>query len=230
MTPPPKMKPRIMISETASLRAHYEGIAHDSLLTVWRRKFMIVAIVAAAVLLASVALVLVGPHYTGEALIQLDFSREDPPARAGAQPIVSIDAVALVDSAARVIRSRTTASAVVARLGLDRDPNFTHEPILWRLLSDGRILLGLTGVTPSPRDLAISTLMGKVAVNHESRSYLISIDIKAADPARAAILANAVAVEYFRGQMVEQLTDEQAAVSRELAQLSSVYGARHPNY
>jgi uncharacterized protein involved in exopolysaccharide biosynthesis len=59
---------------------------------------------------------------------------------------------------------------------------------------------------------------------------LISVAITTGDPERAAMLANAVALEYLRGQMLQQLADAQAAVERELAQLSSVYGVRHPNY
>jgi uncharacterized protein involved in exopolysaccharide biosynthesis len=230
MTSPLKMNPKMMISETGSLRKYYEGIAHDTLLTIWRRKAMIAAIVFAAILLTSVALVLIGPRYTAEALVQLNFSSEEPLARGAGPPVVSIDPVALVDGAARVIRSPTNAGAVVTRLGLDKDPSFARESILWRVLSTGRVLLGLAGVTPSPRDLAIKTLTGMVAVNHEPRSYLISIGVTAGDPARAATLANTVALEYLRGQMIDQLTDEQASAAREFAQLSSVYGVHHPNY
>jgi uncharacterized protein involved in exopolysaccharide biosynthesis len=230
MTSPLKINPKMMISEAGSLRKHYEGIAHDTLVTIGRRKFMIAAIIFAALLLAAAALVLIGPRYTAEALIQLNFSNEEPVARGGGQPAVSMDPVALVDGAARVIRSPTTAGAVVTRLGLDKDPYFARESTLWRGLSSARILIGLTGVAPSPRDLAIKTLMGMVAVNHEPRSYLISIGVTAGDPARAAALANTVALEYLRGQMLDQLTEEQTAAAREFAQLSSVYGVHHPNY
>ena len=223
MTSPLKINPKMMISEAGSLRKHYEGIAHDTLVTIGRRKFMIAAIIFAALLLATAALVLIGPRYTAEALIQLNFSNEEPVARGGGQPAVSMDPVALVDGAARVIRSPTTAGAVVARLGLDKDPYFARESTLWRGLSSARILIGLTGVAPSPRDLAIKTLMAMVAVNHEPRSYLISIGVTAGDPARAAALANTVALEYLRGQMLDQLTEEQTAAAREFAQLSSVY-------
>ncbi len=46
----------------------------------------------------------------------------------------------------------------------------------------------------------------------------------------AATLSNAVAIEYLRGQLLRQLPDAQAAAERDLAQLASVYGARHPSY
>jgi capsular polysaccharide biosynthesis protein len=230
MKPQLKISSKIVPSEPDSVRKHYEGIAYETLKTIWRRRLMILAILLAAFLLASTALVLVGPRYTAEALIDLNFNSLEPTARGTSQPAVAIDPVALVDGAARVIRSPTNAGAVVARLGLDKDPRFARESILWRALSEARILVGLAGVTPSPRDLATKTLMGMVAVNHEPRSYLISIEVTTNDPARAATLANTVALEYLRGQMLGQLTEQEATAAREFAQLSSVYGARHPSY
>jgi chromosome segregation ATPase len=59
---------------------------------------------------------------------------------------------------------------------------------------------------------------------------LISIAVTTADPKQAATLANSIAQEYLRGQLLNQLAEERSATQRELAQLSSVYGARHPNY
>jgi len=221
---------KIEKNEATLLRAYYAEVAHSTLRALWHRKFLIAAIPAAALLLASIALVLIGPRYTSEAIIQLNFSREEPVTGTKIQPIASVDAVALVDSAARIIRSRATAGAVVTRLGLDKDPGFAAESALWPALSGVRTALGLEGTTPSPHDLAVNELMRKVAVANEPRSYLISVGITTRNPEQAARLANAVALEYLRGQMLQQMADAQAAVERELTQLSSVYGVRHPNY
>jgi uncharacterized protein involved in exopolysaccharide biosynthesis len=221
---------KIENDETTFLRAHYERVARDTLRTLWQHRSLITAILVAALLLASIALVLIGPRYTSEAIIQLNFSREEPATNTKSQPTASVDAVALVDSAARVIRSRATASAVVARLGLDKDPDFARESAFWRVLSGARTALGLEGATPSPRDLAVKELMRKVTVTNEPRSYLISIAFTTGASKQAARLANAVALEYLRGQTLQQTADAQAAAERELAQLSSIYGVRHPSY
>jgi uncharacterized protein involved in exopolysaccharide biosynthesis len=213
--------------EAILLRTHYEGVACDTLRILWHRKLLIAAILMGSLLVASIALVLIGPRYSGEAMIQLNFFREE---RAKTQSIAAVDAVALVDGAARSIRSRATASAVVARLGLDKDPDFARESILWRVLSGVRAALGLERATPTSRDLAINQLMRKITVTNDPRSYSISVSITTADPEQAANLANAVALEYLRGQMLQQMVDTQTAIERELAQLSSVYGVRHPNY
>ena len=217
---------KIETKETADLPAHYEQLAYDTLQVLWRRKLLISAILAAAVLLVSIMLVRIGPRYSGEAIIELNFIRDVPTAGAQTQPTASVDAAVIVDSAARVIRSRATASAVVARLRLDKDPAFARRSAFSYVQS----VLGREAATPSPHDLAVDELMRKITVTNELRSYLISIAITTGDPEQSANLANAVAVEYLRGQLLQQLTDAQVSAERDLNQLSSVYGVRHPNY
>jgi capsular polysaccharide biosynthesis protein len=210
--------------------AYYEEIARDTLGVLWRQKQLIVGILLLALSAASIALVLIGPRYSAEAMIQLNFTREEPSTGAKTETIATVDPVALVDSAARAIRSRATANAVAARLSLDKDPDFARGPTLWRVLSGVRAALSLEGVTPTPRDLAANQLMREVTVANEPRSYLISIAVTARNPEQAATLANVVALEYLRGQLLQQLSDTQATAERELTQLSSVYGVRHPSY
>ena len=217
---------KIETKETADLPAQYEQLAYDTLRVLWHRKLLISVILVAAVLLVSVVLVRIGPRYSGEAIIELNFIREVPTAGAQIQPTAAVDAAVIVDSAARVIRSRATASAVVARLRLDEDPAFARRSAF----SYVRSVLGPEAATPSPHDLAVDELMRKITVTNELRSYLISIAVTTGDPEQSANLANAVAVEYLRGQLLQQLTDAQVSAERDLNQLSSVYGVRHPNY
>ena len=223
---------KIPNNETLILRAHREEVAHSALRILWQRAWLIVAILIIALLAAVLALVLIEPRYTAEAMIRFNFDHDAPAASSRSQPIASLDAAVLVDSAARLIRSRATASAVVERLGLDKDPRFARLPFPQRGLSAVRTAFGLDLATPapSPHDLAVNELMRQVTVTNDSRSYLISIAMTSEDPAQAATLVNAIASEYLRSQMLQHLTDAQAAAERELAELSSVYGARHPNY
>jgi uncharacterized protein involved in exopolysaccharide biosynthesis len=221
---------KIKENEATLLRAYYEEVARDTLGILWHKKLLIVGILLAALLFASIFLVLIGPRYTSEATIHLNFTREERTTGTKIQPIASIDPVALVDGAIRGIRSRATASAVVARLGLDKDPEFARESIVWRVFSIMRTGLGLAAVEPSQRDLAANELMRKITVTSETRSYLISVAATARDPERAARLANAVALEYLRGQMLQQLADTQTVAEGELTELSSIYGVRHPSY
>jgi uncharacterized protein involved in exopolysaccharide biosynthesis len=230
MTAQLKIKEMKEENEASFPRAYYEEVARDTLGILWHQKPMIVGILVVALSVASIALVLIGPRYSAEAMIRLNFLREEPATGAKTQSIAAVDPVALVDSAARGIRSRATANAVVARLGLDKDPDFARESTLGRVLSGMRAALGLAGAAPTPRDLAVNQLMRKVTVANEPRSYLISIAVTTRDPEQAATLANVVALEYLRGQMLQQLSDTVAAAERELTELSSVYGVRHPSY
>src|SRR5438874_3561105 len=161
---------KIETKETADLPAQYEQLAYDTLRVLWHRKLLISVILVAAVLLVSVVLVRIGPRYSDEAIIELNFIREVPTAGAQIQPTASVDAAVIVDSAARVIRSRATASAVVARLRLDKDPAFARRSAF----SYVRSVLGPEAATPSPHDLAVDELMRKITVTNELRSYLIS--------------------------------------------------------
>jgi len=221
---------KIEKDETLPLRTHYEEAARDTLRAIWHRKLLIATILVAALMLASGALVLMGPRFTGEAMIQLSFSREEPSTGPKSQPIAALDAASIVDSAARIIRSRETASAVVTRLALDKDPIFARQSLAWRVLAKLRSAFRLGHVIPSDHDLAVSALMRRVTVTNDPRSYLISVAVTTSDPERAARLANTVALEYLRGRLLQQLTETSAAAERELAELSSVYGTRHPNY
>jgi putative transposase len=221
--------------DASTLRSAREDIAHEVLRLLWRRKGLLATMLVAGLLVAAAILVLIPPRYTADAFVVPNF-RTAAVSSAGTAnanstgQIAWTDASSLVDSAARIIRSRANAGAVVARLGLDGDPAFTHESIMRRAIATVRRVLGLDPVTPaSPHDLAVDALMRKVTVTNEPRSYVISVTAAADSPELAAKLANSVALEYLHNQAVEQLTNARTTAEHDLAQLSSIYGARHPN-
>ena len=212
---------------TTAPRAHYEAIAYNTLRILWRRKRMIGAMVLAAVSLCAVALALMGPRYTSEAIVRLNFSREEQAGSAKTQPIANLDAVALVDGAARMIRSQATASAAVSRYGLENDPLFARGAARSGMFSALRSKFGLA---ISQHDRVVGELMRRVKVTTEPRSYLISVAVTTESARQSMRLANIVALEYLRGQMLQQLTEAQSAAEREMADLTATYGMRHPNY
>src|SRR5258708_38567517 len=115
---------KIKENEATLLPAYYEQVARDTLGILWHRKLLVVGILLAALLFASIFLVLIGPRYTGEATIHLNFTREEPTTGTKIQPIASIDPVALVDGAIPVLPSLAMPSAVVAQLGRPNGPVF----------------------------------------------------------------------------------------------------------
>jgi capsular polysaccharide biosynthesis protein len=209
------------------LRAHYGMVAQHTLRILWQRKWLIAATVVAGLVLAVIALTQMEPRYTSEALIQVNLNPDTGPK---SQSTVSVNAAEVVDSTARLIRSRTTADAVVARLGLDGDPRFERQPRLSRWLSAARSALGLQQTALTPRDLAVDALMRQVRVTPEPRSYLISVAVTAGDPEIAAKLANAVVAEYLRRQTLKELAETRSTVEHDLTDASLVYGPRHPTY
>ena len=117
--------------------------AQDALVALWRGKRMIFALLCVALVVSAVAVVLIPPRYTGEAIVRFNFDGQETSGAGGKAPtIATLDPAALVEGAARIARSHAVASAVVDRLGLDRDPRFNHKSTLARLLSAARSALG----------------------------------------------------------------------------------------
>jgi uncharacterized protein involved in exopolysaccharide biosynthesis len=226
--------PKFVYDTLSALRAQRTAIVpkfvYDKLGILWVRSPLIAAGLVAALALASIALVLIGPRYTGRAMIQFNFVREDATKDARIVPTASVDAIAVLNNAAPIIRSAVTASAVVTRLGLDKDPAFARGSLSWRAFSGIRSLLGFEAKVPSDHDLAEQQLMRLITVSSDPRSYLVSISVTAVDPEWAATLANAVTLEYLRAQLLQQVTESYAAAEREMSEISSTYGVRHPTY
>ena len=204
--------------------------AREAMMLLWRGKLLIIGAVTCSFLLASLGVVLYGLRYTSEAIVQVDFEARAKTESAKGQSSVPMDAIALIDSEARLIRSRAAAGAVVDGLHLDQDPNFIREPLILRALSGLRAAVGLPTARPSARDLAIAALMRRMIVTVEPRSYVIAITVTTSEPQQAATIANGVAEEYLSREKSRRLADERMTSERTLAELSSIYGARHPNY
>src|SRR5260370_5396563 len=122
------------------LRAHDRAVAQDTLRILWHRKALIAASVITSLLIALIALMGMGPRYTSESLIQVNLN---PDVGAKSQSTASVDATEVVDSTARIIRSRTTADALVAPLRLHHALLYKPQPPFSRSLSAVRVTLGL---------------------------------------------------------------------------------------
>lgn len=133
-----------ILSAEEDSHAGREPFVQDAFAALWREKRTMFASLCVALIVSGVALVLIPPRYTGEAIIRLNFgSQETSGAAAKAQNVATPDAAALVESAARIVGSRAVASAVVDQLGLDRDPRFAHESTPSRSYMAARSALGL---------------------------------------------------------------------------------------
>ena len=134
------------------LRPHYTAIAGTTLHMLWRERFLIARVVAIGLAFTAIVIATVPREYTAEALIQLDFARDEAPSSAPAvpgitaaastshaAPAVTVEGAALAESEARLLSSRPLARKVATRLGLEKtiqDPS-TYS-LLHRALSSVR--------------------------------------------------------------------------------------------
>lgn len=193
----------------------------DLVLLLWQRK----AAIAAAALLCACIAVAVGksltPKYTATAQLYIDprelqlVDRELTPR---SQDISGLAMV--VESQARLITSNSVLLQVIKNTNLDKDPEFGG--------SDGKSLfgslLGLLGIemhqTPEQQKQAtmgaLDALNRHINVRKTDRTFVVDIDVWSYEPAKAAMLANALSHAY----LAESRQSQSAAARRATTDLS----------
>jgi uncharacterized protein involved in exopolysaccharide biosynthesis/Mrp family chromosome partitioning ATPase len=173
----------------------------DLIRVLWRRK---VAIVAAALICACTA-VMIGksltPRYAATAQLYVDprelqlVDRELTPR---SQDISGLSMV--VESQARLITSNNVLLRVIEDTKLDRDPEFGGETsslmgTLMNLISFG----ARSSVDANAGKMAamLDTLNRHINVRRTDRTYVVDIEVWSTEPAKAAMLANAVSAAYL---------------------------------
>jgi Mrp family chromosome partitioning ATPase len=209
--------------ETSTLvgeRLGDEGHAFDDILTLlWRRRYFIAAFCAVGVMIAGAVTTFMPNRYTSEVVIQARFARQDQKPQSDSS--VAVDAASVVRTELNLIASREMAEAVATRLALANDPEFDGRKSLARralgLISfwDPRFNLENSSATVALK------LMKNLSVTNDANSFLIRISYTSTTPERSARIANAFAEEYLR-------TSKETAARRQLADLSAIYGPRHP--
>src|SRR5665213_1116029 len=186
---------------------------------IWRRKVAI----AAAGLICACAAVAVGksltPKFSASAQLYVDprelqlVDRELTPR---AQDVSGLAMV--VESQARLITSNSVLLQVIEDTHLDKDPEFGGE-------SKGMMasLLGLFGIElRSAADTKLGSMAALEALNRHinvkktDRSFIVDIEVWSHDPAKAAMLANALANAY----LAESKNTQSTAARRATVDLS----------
>jgi len=186
----------------------------------WQRKVAI----AAAGLICACAAVMVGksltPRYSATAQLYVDprelqlVERELTPR---AQDVSGLAMV--VESQARLITSNNVLLQVIQDTKLDKDPEFGGDAK--SLMSS---LLGLFGLdSRSAEDARLSQMaaleaLGRhINVKKTDRTFIVDIDVWSIDPAKAAMLANAISDAY----LAESKKSQASAARRATTDLSS---------
>src|SRR6266540_1514365 len=185
----------------------------------WQQK---VAIASAALISACVA-VAVGksltPKYTASAQLYVDprelqlVDRELTPRAQDTSGLAMV-----VESQARVITSNNVLLQVIRDTHLEKDPEFGGGDSKGILGS----LLGLFGVEMRPTAEqqkqvqmgALETLIRHVNVKKTDRTFIVDIDVWSYEPAKAAMLANAISKAYLALTLDAQAKYDQIETSR----------------
>src|SRR5882757_6437123 len=182
----------------------------------WRRKVAI----AAAGLICACAAVMVGksltPRYSATAQLYVDprelqlVERELTPR---AQDTTGLAMV--VESQARLITSNNVLLQVIQDTKLDKDPEFGGDAK--SLMSS---LLGLFGSnartaedTKLAQMAALEALGRHVNVKKTDRTFIVDIDVWSIEPAKAAMLANAISEAYLAESKKSQATAARRATT-----------------
>ena len=175
----------------------------------WRRR---VAIATAGLICACAAVVVgksLAPKFSASAQLYVDprelqlVDRELTPR---AQDVSGLGMV--VESQARLITSNNVLLQVIHNTGIDKDPEFGG-------VSTGIMttVLGLIGIHSPAADrnkleqmAALDALNRHVTVKKTDRSFIVDVDVWSGDPAKAAMLANALAHAYLTESRNSQAT------------------------
>src|SRR4030081_2991474 len=185
----------------------------------WRQRIAI----AMAALICACAAVAIGksltPKYTATAQLYVDprelqlVDRELTPR---AQDISGLAMV--VESQARLITSNSVLLPVIENTHIDKDPEFGGESrgIAASLLGLFGVEIRPAGEVKSGQTAALEALSRHINVKKTDRSFIVDIEVWSYDPAKAAMLANAISNAY----LAESKRSQASAARRATTDLS----------
>jgi uncharacterized protein involved in exopolysaccharide biosynthesis/Mrp family chromosome partitioning ATPase len=185
----------------------------------WRQK----AAIAMAALICACAAVAIGksltPKYSATAQLYVDprelqlVDRELTPRSQDVSGLAMV-----VESQARLITSNNVLLQVIQDTHLDKDPEFGGDAkgILASLLGLFGIEIRSAGEAKLGQTAALDALNRHINVKKTDRTFIVDIDIWSQDPAKAALLANAVSNAY----LAESKTSQAKAARRATNDLS----------
>jgi len=195
-------------SQALSLEANLQNLIR----LFWRRRVLIVVAALGCACLAVIVGKSLTPKYTATAQLYVDprelqlVERELTPR---AQDVSGLSIVA--ESQARLITSNSVLLRVIKNTQIDKDPEFGGKTAGWLGSLFAR------GTAPASDDTdALDALNRHVNVKRTDRTFIVDIDVWSRDPAKAAMLANAIADAY----LAESKQSQSAAARRATADLS----------
>ena len=190
----------------------------EAIRLLWRRKFTIVAAALAVACTAVIVGKSLTPRYMATAQLYVDprelqlVDRELTPR---AQDISGLAMV--VESQARLITSNNVLLQVIQDANLEKDPEFGGGESRSMMAS----LLALFGIQTRPTAAeiklgqmsALEVLNRHINVKKTDRTFIVDIEVWSVDPAKAAMLANAISNAYLAESKASQATAARRATT-----------------
>lgn len=198
----------------ASVDAHlFEFGIPGFVRTLRRRLGVVVGLTIGLTTLAIVAVFLVTPSFTGQALVLINTQKTQ---------VVDFEAVmsglpadsATVDSEVEILKSRSIATRVIEKLGLVTDSEFNAElaapslknwinPLTWikTLLAASDESLSDAEKQQRTLNTVVDTFLDRERVVRRGLTYVIEVNFSSTDRQKAARIANAVADTYVLDQL-----------------------------
>ena len=201
--------------------------AQAALASLWRRKVVVLAIVAAALVLGIVASVVMPPRYTAEAYIRGELaapdapSKEDETLRAGS---ISLDLLRLIETQSQLLQSHQVARRVVEELGLERLQPVVSESQWLSIVFH----TSAEKTSVDEMDIAATRLLRRLSVKSDQRSYLVTVRYTASDSELAKLVANAFVAELVRSTKLQTLSQRSFAAQAILSNKLAKFGDKHP--
>lgn len=202
--------------ELASADIRSGEVLQSALASLWRRKLLVLAGAAIAIVLGFITVLVMPARYTAEAYIRGGFdayyavTKEDDATRAGS---ISVDLVRVIETQSRWLQTQELARRVVEQLGLERLKPEVGERANAR------------GDKVGP---AAVRLIRRLSVTSDSRAYLITVRYTTGDPELAVLITNAFVAEVLRSTRVQTLFQQRAYIQAKLSNQLARFGEKHP--
>jgi uncharacterized protein involved in exopolysaccharide biosynthesis len=203
--------------EYLSRETRSEAILSAMLVGLWRRKWLIVAAIAAAAGLGILAVGVMPQRYAAEAYIRGEFfaapdvvAKDDESVTTGS---ADLDLGRIIETQSRLLQSNPLARRVVQQLGFER----LHP------LVNGSAEAGGDEV-----DIAAKKLLAGLSVTNDPHSYLLTIRFKAGTPELAETVTNAFVAELLRSATLQTLYKQRSLAEDTLSKQLAKFGDKHP--
>ena len=177
-------------------------------------------IIASALIMACAAVVIgksLSPKYTATAELYVDPRELQLVDRELTPRAVDVSGLSMVvESQARLITSNSVLLQVIRNTDLETDPEFggsESKGLLASLLGLFRLELRQADEPKTDHLAALDALSRHITIRKTERSFVVDIEVWSRDPARAAMLANALATTYLAESKSSQATSARRATN-----------------